>query len=65
MRGFRSAIEVDLVEMFLRVPVKSLKAVGRFRRLVVRFAGRMSSDRSASYSAVSRITGRALFFLQS
>jgi len=29
------------------------------------FTGRMSSARPSSYSAVSRITGRARFFLQS
>jgi len=29
------------------------------------FSGRMSSARPSSYSAVSRITGRARFFLQS
>ena len=42
-----------------------MKAVGNLRRLVVMFSGRMSSARPSSYSAVSRITGRARFFLQS
>ena len=42
-----------------------MKAVGNLRRLVVMFTGRMSSARPSSYSAVSRITGRARFFLQS
>jgi len=42
-----------------------LKAVGSLLRLVVMFTGRMSSARPSSYSAVSRITGRARFFLQS
>ena len=42
-----------------------MKAVGSLLRLVVMFTGRMSSARPSSYSAVSRITGRARFFLQS
>lgn len=42
-----------------------MNAVGTFLRLEVRLVGRMSSDVPASYSAVSRITGFARFFLQS
>lgn len=46
------------------VPVKSLNAVGSLLRLVEMFTGRISSALTSSYSAVSRITGRARFFLQ-
>jgi hypothetical protein len=46
------------------VPVKSLNAVGSLLRLVEMFTGRISSALPSSYSAVSRITGRARFFLQ-